>query len=250
MFQESLDFTKFSAKYIFRYDEYANLMSNRDKQFLITIQLMQLNTETPYFDDYYYTMYKERQRARYNEIDSQAHRDNQMNHPFTQPKGHAQMLLRQFNNIGQNGGLQNQKNGMRRERRSSESSQKNEKEPPTPRTYTPLQFENSLGKLQCGSVTAPRKIIDMEIVGIGENGGQSSATELSSQKKSRQILMHIESMYKIVLKLEDLQHPMAISATIILKVSFLNREMKFQFDKFEFLGKAREAKDDDGAGKS
>lgn len=210
------------------YDEYANLMSNRDKQFLITIQLMQLNTETPYFDDYYYTMYKERQRMRSSENpESQAHRDNQLNHPFTQPKGHAQMLLRQFNNIGMNGGLQNQKNGMGRERRSSESSQKNEKEAPTPRTYTPLQFENSLGKLQCGSVTAPRKIIDMEIVGIGENGGQNSATDaLSTQKKSRQILMHIEQLYKIVLKLEDLQHPMAISATIILKVNL-------QLDRFK-----------------
>lgn len=198
------------------YDEYANLMSNRDKQFLITIQLMQLNTETPYFDDYYYTMYKDRQR-RGVDNESQAHRDNQMNHPFTQPKGHAQMLLRQFNNIGKNG-MQNQKNGMGRERRNSESSQKNEKEPPTPRTYTPLQFENSLGKLQCGSVTAPRKIIDMEIVGTGENGGQGSGNDLGTQKKSRQVLMNIETLYKIVLKLEDLQHPMAISATIVLKV--------------------------------
>ncbi|CRL05200.1 CLUMA_CG017982, isoform A [Clunio marinus] len=182
-----------------------------------TLMYQNLNTETPYFDDYYYTMYKERQRLRGIENESQAHRDNQLNHPFTQPKGHAQMLLRQFNNIGKNG-LQNQKNGMGRERRSSESSQKNnEKEAPTPRTYTPLQFENSLGKLQCGSVTAPRKIIDMEIVGTGENGGQSSVSELSTQKKSRQILMHIETLYKIVLKLEDLQHPMAISATIIMK---------------------------------
>lgn len=206
------------------YDEYANLMSNRDKQFLITIQLMQLNTETPYFDDYYYTMYKERQRVGRSDNESQAHRDNQMNHPFTQPKGHAQMLLRQFNNIGKNG-MQNQKNGMGRERRNSESSQKNEKEAPTPRTYTPLQFENSLGKLQCGSVTAPRKIIDMEIVGTGENGGQTSATELSSQKKSRQILMHIETLYKIILKLEDLQHPMAISATIILKVRWILNQL-------------------------
>lgn len=216
------------------YDEYANLMSNRDKQFLITIQLMQLNTETPYFDDYYYTMYKERQRIRDSVNESQAHRDNQLNHPFTQPKGHAQMLLRQFNNIGKNGGLQNQKNGMGRERRNSESSQKNEKEAPTPRTYTPLQFENSLGKLQCGSVTAPRKIIDMEIVGSGENGGQSSATELSS--KSRQILMHIESLYKIVLKLEDLQHPMAISATIILKVNSKRTQLSMDLIKLYFLG--------------
>lgn len=198
------------------FDEYANLMSNRDKQFLITIQLMQLNTETPYFDDYYYTMYKERQRFRGVENESQAFRDNQMAHPFnTQSRGHAQMLLRQFNNIGKNG-IQNQKNGLGRERRNSESSTKNDKENPTPRTYTPLQFENSLGKLQCGSVTAPRKIIDMEVVNNAENGQQ----QVASEKKSRQILMQIEMLYKIVLKLEDLQHPLAIAATIILKVNF------------------------------
>ncbi|CAG9807897.1 unnamed protein product [Chironomus riparius] len=197
------------------YDEYANLMSNRDKQFLITIQLMQLNTETPYFDDYYYTMYKERQRLRGIENESQAHRDNQLNHPFTQPKGHAQMLLRQFNNIGKNG-MQNQKNGTARERHNSESSTKNDKENPTPRTYTPLQFENSLGKLQCGSVTAPRKIIDMEVVGNAENG-QNVISDSTMQKRSRQILIYIEMLYKVVMKLEDLQHPLAINATIILK---------------------------------
>jgi DNA topoisomerase 2-associated protein PAT1 len=200
------------------YDEYANLMSNRDKQFLITIQLMQLNTETPYFDDYYYTMYKERQRLRGIENESQAHRDNQLNHPFTQPRGHAQMLLRQFNNIGKNG-MQNQKNGIARERHNSESSTKNDKENPTPRTYTPLQFENSLGKLQCGSVTAPRKIIDMEVVSNAENG-QNPVSDSTMQKRSRQILIYIEMLYKIVMKLEDLQHPLAITATIILKVNF------------------------------
>lgn len=198
------------------YDEYANLMSNRDKQFLITIQLMQLNTETPYFDDYYYTMYKERQRLRGIENESQAHRDNQLNHPFTQPRGHAQMLLRQFNNIGKNG-MQNQKNGIARERNNSESSTKADKENPTPRTYTPLQFENSLGKLQCGSVTAPRKIIDMEVVSNAENG-PNAISESTMQKRSRQILIYIEMLYKIVMKLEDLQHPLAIAATIILKV--------------------------------
>lgn len=37
-------------------DDYAGLMTNRDKQWLINIQLLQLNTGTPYFDDYYYTV--------------------------------------------------------------------------------------------------------------------------------------------------------------------------------------------------
>lgn len=37
-------------------DEYAGLMTNREKQWLLNIQLLQLNTGTPYFDDYYYTV--------------------------------------------------------------------------------------------------------------------------------------------------------------------------------------------------
>lgn len=77
-------------------DEYANLMSQRDKQWLIGIQLMQLNTETPYIDDYYYTVYKERRmKGRENRI----HKDNQLNHPFTQPQGsHAQLVLQSIGN--------------------------------------------------------------------------------------------------------------------------------------------------------
>lgn len=37
-------------------DEYAGLMSTREKQWLLNIQLLQLNTGTPYFDDFYYTV--------------------------------------------------------------------------------------------------------------------------------------------------------------------------------------------------
>lgn len=37
-------------------DEYAGLMVNREKQWLLNIQLLQVNTGTPYFDDYYYTV--------------------------------------------------------------------------------------------------------------------------------------------------------------------------------------------------
>ena len=120
-----------------------------------------------------------------------------------------------------------------RERKNSESSTKNDqnKEPPTPRTYTPLQFENSLGKLQCGSVTAPRKIIDMEVVSA-ESGPQGPPNiELTTQRKSRQLLMHIESLYKVVLKLEDLQHPMAIAAMLIKKVSLASFILRFVKNK-------------------
>lgn len=41
-------------------DEYAGLMNNREKQWLNNIQLLQLNTNQPYIDDYYYTVFCDR----------------------------------------------------------------------------------------------------------------------------------------------------------------------------------------------
>ncbi len=39
-----------------RRDPYANLMSQREKEWIIKIQLMQLHTDNPYVDDYYFTV--------------------------------------------------------------------------------------------------------------------------------------------------------------------------------------------------
>lgn len=144
-------------------DPYANLMSNRDKQWLISIQLMQLHTDTPYFDDYYFTVFKEREAKREN----RAHTSNILNHPFTQaPKDHAHNML-MLSLANKNGLLNNGRNGTyNRERRNSESTNKTgsgstveggkeNKEQQGKTHYTPLQFENSLGKLQVGvSVTS------------------------------------------------------------------------------------------------
>ena len=35
-------------------------------------------------------------------------------------------------------------------------------------SYTPAQFENSLGKLQCVTVKAPRQIIDVGVVRVAD----------------------------------------------------------------------------------
>jgi hypothetical protein len=52
-------------------------------------------------------------------------------------------------------------------------------QPDSPRTpYMPLQFSNSLGKLQAATVKAPRKIIDVGIL-------NSDPNEAAAQKDSR-----------------------------------------------------------------
>ncbi|XP_068152702.1 protein PAT1 homolog 1 [Drosophila tropicalis] len=246
------------------YDEYANLMSTRDKHWLIGIQLSQLNTDTPYIDDYYYTVYRERKAEQNGQVrHSQAHKDNQLNHPLTQPRGHAQLILVQLGN--KNGSRNGHGHGQHRERRNSENTGGNHSTGGGSNSgngsgvggntnnipnyiFSPLKFENSLGKLQYGSVTAPRKIIDADIMGsdaAGDGSTTSSGSTTSrttnaanvksnadtplppgtgtgcevtpsSMRKSRHILLHIETLYRYLLKLEDLENP-DVMATIVLK---------------------------------
>lgn len=158
-------------------DEYEGLMTPREKQWLLNIQMLQLNTGTPYFDDYYYTIYKER-KARSN-------------------KENQQQLLR----------LQTG-----RQRRNSDRQES----PLTPKVYTPLQFENSLGKLQCGSVMAPRKIIDMDVVNCDKDSENTSMSSRDS-KKTKQLLLELEALYTMFLKAEDLTNAMAINNLKTLK---------------------------------
>ncbi|KAL1394999.1 hypothetical protein pipiens_002945 [Culex pipiens pipiens] len=178
------------------YDEYANLMSNREKQWLIGIQLTQLNSDAPYINDYYFTVYKERLAARNGNRESKAYKDNQLNHPFTQPTGHAQLLL--MSSLAKNCGMLNAKGGLlNRERHNSESKNNSnnnngggvdQKDQQPPRTYTPLQFENSLA-----------------------GAGTTTTRELLHR------LLHIEKLFKVVLKMEDLNNPVAIEAALVAK---------------------------------
>lgn len=143
-------------------------MSTREKQWLTNIQLLQHNTNQPYMDDYYFTVFSERQNKK---NDNQEGKD------------------KKYNN-----------NGFNRDNRDKEQHVL------TKVVYTPTQFENSLGKLQCGSVTAPRKIIDMDVV--GNSDGQQNPQQ-KDMKKARQRLLEIERLYTIQLKLEDLSNPLA-----------------------------------------
>ncbi|RZF33264.1 hypothetical protein LSTR_LSTR007609 [Laodelphax striatellus] len=130
-------------------DEYANLMTVQEKNWLAQIQQYQLNSMNPSRDDYYYTTYMNRKQ-----------------------------------------GNSNRKNNFSGNQRLARET--------TPKAaYAPLQFENSLGKLQVGSVIAPRKIIDIDVV---ENVESSNQQVMPTTK---QLLMEIEIMHNYVLQLEE-----------------------------------------------
>lgn len=122
-------------------------MTPKDKQWLINIQILQLNTQKPYVDDFYYTAFQFKQQ---------------------QAKERA----------GERG-----VRVLKREQKTLE-----------PRAYTPAQFEGSLGKLQVVSVTAPRKIIDMEIMN-SENA--EAQTPVRDTKKVKQTLLELERVRSI-----------------------------------------------------
>lgn len=136
-------------------DPYAGLMTPQEKQWLASIQVMQLSTASQaYQDDYYYLMYQSRQQG----------------------------------SCGRK--LGNQVFKTNREITSTKN------------TYIPLQFENSLGKLQVGSVTAPRKIIDVDY-NVLES---SDSAPLRAPCRTRRILLEIEWMYDVLLKIEELNY--------------------------------------------
>jgi hypothetical protein len=146
-------------------DEYAGLMSARDKQFITNIQLNQLKCDNPYVDDYYYTMFIAKKQK------------------CDESERTGQMLL-------------------------SEN-------PEHETNYRPMQFENSLGKLQAVSVKAPRQIIDLPVVRTEEldpepvQGAKGSPNLATSKNKRvddyKSTLLQLERVYSILLDVESLK---------------------------------------------
>ncbi|XP_071441104.1 protein PAT1 homolog 1 [Hetaerina americana] len=152
------------------WDEYAGLMTQWEKQFLLNIQRMQLQSDRPYVDDYYYTMYARRKKER------------------------------EMAAGGKGNGLLAQTKSLEREHNLREKDNKRTEH----HKYTPAQFENSLGKLQVVSVMAPRKIIDLDMTPpekLETGGSQLTARD------SRRIKLEIERLYTFLLQIEDLKIP-------------------------------------------
>jgi len=172
MMEEQEELAKRRKHYASSEDEYAGLMSQRDKQWIINIQLNQLKCDNPYVDDYYYTMYQAKREAENND----------------ESKAGGQLLLNE----------------------SMDHS-----------SYTPTQFENSLGKLQVVTVKAPRQIIDVRVVRSADSpvshmkqeplheGSPAPGAVVVEQghKKQgsdyKQVLIQIEVLYMALLDLES-----------------------------------------------
>ncbi|EEB19963.1 hypothetical protein Phum_PHUM597500 [Pediculus humanus corporis] len=166
------------------HDEYAGIMNNKERQWLLNIQIIQLAIEKPYVDDYYYTVWSKKQESKKkkNETKNGYRNDRQYRESFFANRNH------------------NKNDVNNRERKNSDRDVT-----PTfsPKVYVPLQFENSLGKLQCGSVTAPRKIIDLDVV--PERQVQSPpVTNHRDSKKTKKILLELETLCLLAMDVDDL----------------------------------------------
>ena len=60
MVEEEEEMARRRKHYANTEDEFAGLMSQKDKQWIINIQLNQLKCDNPYVDDYYFTIYQAR----------------------------------------------------------------------------------------------------------------------------------------------------------------------------------------------
>ncbi|XP_065218946.1 uncharacterized protein Patr-1 [Planococcus citri] len=141
-------------------DEYAGMMTEREKYWLAGVQLLQINSMDPYKDDYYFTNFQARRKGNRN-------KNQNTNNPAWK-NNHT-------------------------------------------KDYSPLQFENSLGRVQIGSVVAPRQVIDTYLIESSpktnanmEDIIQEDTLANTSNRKRKALMLQIENMYSKIIALEGL----------------------------------------------
>lgn len=138
-------------------DEYAGLMNQKERNWVINIQLNQLKDE----NDYYYTVFHHKKKAEAEGIDLK--------------KGRRFFFGEEENSTDDEN---EDKRMFKRDDETLLLLKSESMSMDSPRDeYTPQQYENSLGKLQAVTVKAPRKIID--VMGVLNQ----DAEQLSSAQK-------------------------------------------------------------------
>ncbi|XP_031574399.1 protein PAT1 homolog 1-like isoform X2 [Actinia tenebrosa] len=148
-------------------DRYAGLMTRKEKEWIIKIQLLQLTSSNPNMDDYYFQTHESRKRAK-----ERAKRGEGVEFQYTGGQT-QQMALPQFD----------------REERH----------------YKPLDFQNTLGKVSASHISHPREMV--QVPNNYKDLDQEKGTQGSSIKETRRrrrIMIVIDKAYDIQLQLDDL----------------------------------------------
>merc|ERR1719369_959117 len=77
--------------------------------------------------------------------------------------------------------------------------------------YTPLQYENSLGKLQAVTVRAPRKIID--VMGVLNQDAEQLSSAQKDSRDFKKTLLELEKLYNILIDVEDCEKKLVVFPT-------------------------------------
>jgi len=171
-------------------DEFAGLMSQRERQWVINIQLTQLKDE----NDYYFAVFNQKKKALSDGIDLK--------------KG------RRFFFGGEEGSddENEDKRMLRRDDGTLLLLKSESMSMDSPRDqYRPLQYENSLGKLQAVTVKAPRKIID--VMGVLNQDAEQLSTAQKDSRNFKKTLLQLERLYNILIDVEDCEKKLAVLPT-------------------------------------
>merc|ERR1719494_780558 len=162
-------------------------MTQKEKEWLIKIQLLQLTSVNPDLDDYYYQKYVSKQTAKERALRGEGVEQGMGRN------GDAAAELPHFPH---------------REERS----------------YKTVEFEGSLGKVSVGSVNHPRQIVENP---TDAKSFYHEKSVSSSQKESRRksaILLQVENVYNLLLELEALQKRVMFASDDERKVLYHERE--------------------------
>ena len=154
-------------------DEYAGLMTQRDKERIAKIHQLSVEQKDPYVDDYYYVIYTSQKIL-----------------AASDEKGEKapSLLLPE------------------RPKNNNESANLNTN------NYVPIQFERSLGKIQVSNVNCPRKLLECKVnkqtspdpMAINDNLLiENKISSKSEIRKFRRNLLQIERLYVVLLSIDD-----------------------------------------------
>lgn len=149
-------------------DEYAGLMTQRDKEWIIKIQNLQLHFDDPYKEDYYFVTFNSRKLT--------AAAKETSDGKSTIPS----LIIPERSKAGS-------------ENKSNE------------RTYEPLRFEGSLGKIQVSNVNNPRKLLDIDgkLPSVDNSDRTVAPVGRAELNNFRKLLLDIENLYVVMLNIDE-----------------------------------------------